>query len=708
MAELNYEFKKRLAGVHKKNRRVEKPLGEGEIAVTSAWTVAVPADDAFLQRVGRDLQDYFFTSMGVEVGYTTKCPARRAIVYVIDGRLKKDGAYRIEVTPSRIKLIGKDARAAAQASYLLEDLMNLAEAPYVKLGRVDRAPIFRCRMVHSGVAEDEFPDAHLNAIAHSGINTVLLFVRDINRASTRFVDFNDVIRRAEKFGIDVYAYSYMKSRLHPDDEGAEEFYDGLYGNLFRKCPGFKGVVFVGEDMAFPSKDPRTSGLPAGQKLYPDGTKPTKPHPGWFPCSDYPQWVNLVKKIIRREQPDADIIFWTYNWGKCDEAARIDLIEHLPKDISLQATFEMFENLERDGVPCRTTDYSLFFPGPGKYFLSEAKAAGRCGIPLYGMTNAAGLTWDVGTVPYEPVPYQWLKRYAAMRECHDKYGLVGSMECHHYGFYPSFISELAKAYFTEQNPNGEEILERLIVRDWGAENLDTVKQAYHLFSEAVNDLTTTDEDQYGPMRIGPSYPLVLFNDHNMVIPYAPYAHFGNNYICRPNYAYPIHLPAKRVQFEGEIRLYKHSAERFIAGAELLKKLLPALPANKREDAQRIAGIGEFMGRAALTTHNVKRWYLRKTALLEKNADFPRLLEELRAIAAEEIENAKAAIPLVDFDSRLGYELSIEYMCDRAHLEWKIGVMERILREDIPELARNGKVLNPTRMDYPRGTWEYMKD
>ena len=157
MAELNYELKKRLAEVHKKNRRVEKPLGEGEIAVTSAWTVAVPADDAFLQRVGRDLQDYFFTSMGVEVGYTTKCPARRAIVYVIDGRLKKDGAYRIEVTPSRIKLIGKDARAAAQASYLLEDLMNLAEAPYVKLGRVDRAPIFRCRMVHSGVAEDEFP-----------------------------------------------------------------------------------------------------------------------------------------------------------------------------------------------------------------------------------------------------------------------------------------------------------------------------------------------------------------------------------------------------------------------------------------------------------------------------------------------------------------------------------------------------------------------
>ena len=39
--------------------------------------------------------------------------------------------------------------------------------------------------------------------------------------------------------------------------------------------------------------------------------------------------------------------------------------------------------------------------------SEAKAAARRGIPLYSMTNAGGLTWDVGVVPYEPAPYLWL-------------------------------------------------------------------------------------------------------------------------------------------------------------------------------------------------------------------------------------------------------------------------------------------------------------
>ena len=105
MAELNYEFKKRLGEVHKKNRRIDRPLAEGEIEVTAAWTVVVPADNAFLQRVGRDLQDYFFTSMGVEVGYSTVCPVRRAIVYEGDETKKGEGSYRVEVTPSRIRLI---------------------------------------------------------------------------------------------------------------------------------------------------------------------------------------------------------------------------------------------------------------------------------------------------------------------------------------------------------------------------------------------------------------------------------------------------------------------------------------------------------------------------------------------------------------------------------------------------------------------------
>lgn len=706
MTEQNYDFQKRLLTVHRADRRIEKPLLDGQIEITSRWSVVYPADSIFLADRAADLCDYFAVSMQLSLALFAGDAQEYSIVYEVDPSLQKDGAYRVDVRKNTVRLIGKDERAAAQAGYLLEDLMNFEEAPYLTLGVTDRAPIFRCRMTHSGYAEDDFPDGHLNAIAHSGINAILVFVCDVNKSPMHSLDFNDLIARAARYGIDVYAYSYMKTAMHPLDDGAEEYYDARFGNLFRKCPGFKGIVFVGESVEFPSRDPRTSGRMRLDNIDKYGNAIIKkPNPGWFPCSDYPDWLALVKKIIRREKADADIVFWTYNWGKCAEEDRLALINALPTDISLEATFEMFENFTRDGVASRSIDYTISFPGPGQYFLSEAKAAKERGIPLYSMTNAGGLTWDVGVVPYEPVPYQWLKRYDAMRECHKRYGLCGSMDSHHYGFYPSFVSDLAKELFTDIDADGEAVIDRLIARDWGRENLDTVRTAYRLFSDAVNDFISTNEEQYGPLRVGPAYPFVLFRDHKMVLWGNPNAHHRGNAICLPNYAYPLHVPARREQFFGEIRLYKYSADRMLEGAEMLKALLPTLPESKRGEARRIAGVAEFMGRSALTVHHIKRWYLAKQGLLAGGAEFSKYIAELREIAALERANAEAALPLAEFDSRLGFEPSMDYVGDGAHLRWKIEHLDRMVNEELPSLEALGRVENPTRMDFPRSVWEY---
>ena len=398
MAEQHYAFQERLLRVHQARRCPQKAPKAGQLEITDAWCI-LRHTDPLLARTAADLQDYFSVSMELDLPLCETAPAARFISYEIDPALGKAGAYRVDASPRGIRLIGTDARAAAQASFLLEDLLNLEEAPFLAPGITDREPIFRCRMVHSGYAEDEYPNEHLNAIAHSGINAILVFVKGVNETLSHREDFNDLIARASSYGLDVYAYSCMTSRLHPDDPEAPAFYDGLYGELFRRCPGFKGVIFVGESVEFPSKDPHTSGMLRLDNIGPDGKRlVNKPNPGWFPCFDYPQWLELVKSSIRRVKPEADIVFWTYNWGYCDEADRLALIEALPTDISLQVTFEMFEDGMRMGIPTRAVDYTLTFPHPGKYFLSEAKAAARRGIPLYAMTNAGGLTWDVGVVP----------------------------------------------------------------------------------------------------------------------------------------------------------------------------------------------------------------------------------------------------------------------------------------------------------------------
>lgn len=57
----------------------------------------------------------------------------------------------------------------------------------------------------------------------------------------------------------------------------------------------------------------------------------------------------------------------------------------------------------------------------------------------------------------------------------------------------------------------------------------------------------------------------------------------------------------------------------------------------------------------------------------------ILDQLEELAQQEIANTKDAIPLVSADSRLGWEPSMEYVCDPWHLEWKLKQMESMLRE-----------------------------
>ena len=61
------------------------------------------------------------------------------------------------------------------------------------------------------------------------------------------------------------------------------------------------------------------------------------------------------------------------------------------------------------------------------------------------------------------------------------------------------------------------------------------------------------------------------------------------------------------------------------------------------------------------------------------DAEKHLDAIEAIAYAEIKNAEDTIPSVEADSRLGWEPSMEYVCDKWHLEWKIRQVNAALRE-----------------------------
>lgn len=679
-----YDFQKRMLIIHQPNlRNLSRMAREGELFLPEQTTISMPEDaDLVIRTAVEDFADFLKTSMLVSARIVSSEAAqiKVALAQAAGVELGDYAAYkgfRIDVTEQGICIYGHDARGIGQALYYLEDLMRFEGAPAVKLGTICKKPLFSPQMIHSGYYLDEYPDEYLARVAHEGRDAILIFTKDVNLTPCGYVDFNDLIRRAAKYGLDVYAYSYLKSSVSPLDPKAEEYYEGTYGKLFRECPGLKGVTLVGESVEFPSTDPHVS-PGTWRDTVVDGIPTGKPSSGWYPCEDYPVWLNFIKKIIRKYNPEADIVFWSYNWGSKPEEARVKLIESLPKDISLQATFEMYQHRNYDGAVGGCDDYTLAFEGPGDYFRSEAVAAARNGIPLYSMANSGGLTWDLGVIPYEPMPYQWMRRFEAMRKAHDDWGLRGIMESHHFGFYPSFISKLGKHAFLEPREDLNEVLKKILISEFGEANYTYVDEALKYVSEAITHHTPSDSDQYGAFRVGPSFPFCLIRD--TVLPNDEGAHFGSR-IVENRYYYTGGTPRSslyRTQpLPARILQECASLEKMLDCMEKGVELLYAAPV-RNEELDRLTNLCHFIRNCVKTGLNAKRW---SVLLAKSNATFTveglaEIYDEMDALIEQERAVVQDTFPLVEADSRLGWEPSMLYMTDRRHLEWKLRQLEYV--------------------------------
>ena len=504
MAEEPYAFRQRLETVHESGMRdVSLRPSAGEFAFSDGAAVAIPLSSGeVLRTAARDFVDYLLVSQETSARLAVGGQAPRGIEVSLDGSLA-DRQYKVEVAASGVKVSARDERAAAQALYHLEDLMNLRRAPFLKVGSETRRSLFSPRMTHSGWGVDMFPEGHLVQIAHAGMDAILVFVKDVHltqRAGRQYQDVNALIRRARKYGLDTYLYSYVVAWTHPDDPDAKQVFDSTYGRVAEAFPEAKGIVFVGESCKFPSKDERTNAEPYDVKI---AKGDMRPHPGWFPCRDYPDWVRGVKAAIEAKAPNMEIVFWTYNWGRRDYDARMELIDNLPPDVTLMATFEMYQRFKlSNGFETKVGDYSIAFEGPGDYFRSEAERAHLRGRRLYTQAMSGGLTWDFGSVPYQPCPQQWRRRWDALVKAQADWGLSGIMESHHNGWWPSFVSELEKEALTEGGMPFAEHMRRIAARDYGEANADEVVRIWDAWSAAARDFSPVDGNQYGPFRVGP--------------------------------------------------------------------------------------------------------------------------------------------------------------------------------------------------------------
>ena len=303
-------------------------------------------------------------------------------------------------------------------------------------------------------------------------------------------------------------------------------------------------------------------------------------------------------------------------------------------------------------------------------------------------NTTGASWDFGTVPYVPVPQQWLKRFRNLDYARRAWGVENFYDNHHYGWQPSVVTDLGKAFFWAPQCDPEEMIRKIAVRDYGTEAADTVVKVWELWSEGMDqDYVASNEEQYGPMRPGPSYPLIFHPNITRTMaqkeidfPADEGAHFGGQIIKTFYQPYECSTQSPGfLRFPLELAALKRLYRKFTDGVEQLKALRSVVPARKLDKLEYLINLGSYIASCTLTTCHVKEWYMLNVKLLASDTREQALgyLDKLEAIALAEIKNAESAMPLVQKDSRLGWEPSMEYVTDVWHLEWKIRQVNTML-------------------------------
>lgn len=664
--EKNYDFCKRLLEVHKKDRRDASLLPEeNEFFFESPTAILLPADAGEVAlTAAKDFADYLFTSMNVTayVDYDRGQSLEKCVRLAVNkdlGDASERRGHRLTIDEN-VLVEGFDECGVMEGLYYLEDVMNLREAPFLKKETLTRRILFYPRTVMSGYGFGEYPDEYLALLAHHGFSALQLWIYGPNESWKGFQNFTDLATRAAKYGFDIYVESYTPHEVYPEGEEAQKFYDQLYGDLFAKFPFIKGLIILGEAVHFPSRDPR---IPEGLA------------PGWFPCNDWCLLLAMIQKAVAKVKPDVEIILSSYNWNGQPKELRHELIASLPKGVRLQCGWEMNAVYSMGDLTNTCRDYSLRCVNPGYYFLTEAEGATQCGVRLQTLANTGGKTWDFGAIPFDPAPYRWAERFEALRKAHDESGLAALDDSIHYGVHPSFISEISKWAFAEPKVDLGELIPKILAMHFGKKEIDKIDTAMKKWSEAFAHMVPSHEDQYGALRVGPAHPFYAGKSGKWDGASPPQDKFVAAKLGPGMYESVYQYRAKGLS--GDIRMpyelaeFEKVKELLLEGIELIESV-----EEKNEELTRLLNMGYFMVHTIITTLNRKHYFLLdQTRMAAENDDERRAtIEKMIALLRDEQENAKATIPIVEYDSVLGFEPSLEYMCDKARIEWKLAQVE----------------------------------
>ncbi len=348
------------------------------------------------------------------------------------------------------------------------------------------------------------------------------------------------------------------------------------------------------------------------------------------------------------------------------------------------------------------DYAINQVGPAEVTQAQLKAARTRGFPAVYAKADTFASWQFGTFPYLPFPYQWYKRYQALEE----WKIDGTLETWSYGFKPNWVAEMRAWYAWSDAPPLDELLRKIARREFGAGSEDGVLAAWKHFSEAIEVYPDTGPNWgscnalASPLFFEKPRPRAMTQEHSwndqgiwnresQLNPYWPYV--PSRLIFWPDFSNRRNHAESYIRFFTVPVFQKYlamSADRMEEGLQTYRVAALRAPAAKRPAAFREVLLAEQLQRMMRSEHAIIEFECMRLAL-NRSADPAEkrgLLDRMAALLREERERTVSSQETARRDSRLGYEWEQDYIYTPDTIEEKLKLIDDTLRRQMPAFRK----------------------
>lgn len=677
---------------------------------------------------------------------------------VLDRALKEE-EFIIKVSKASVQIAAGNVEGIRRGIFYIQDEMLRIGDPYLPLGSVRKTPTVKRRISRcffspikrpgnqEGVGDelmddiDYYPNEYLSRLAHEGVNGLWVTVssKDGNEHSVGFSDLvsteitpaagvggerrlaklRQIVDKCLRYGIRIYMKTMEPHvRFEADDPMLKKFPDltgslrGKYyylcasgepgqrylyqavNKIFTAVPELGGIINISHGELYTTC---LSALPAT-----GGGKITCPR-----CSKMPPWqilhhsLSAMQNGMKAAEPNGELISWLYmpqpqfqTKGAPTTLADwvYDIPLYTPEGVILQFNFESGVKKTVFGKEMIGGDYWLSAPGPSERFEKIASDAVKAGTQVSAKIQTS-VSHEVATVPYVPVPSLIYRKFTAMR----KLGVSHTMLSWIMGSYPGLMVKAAEQLSFGAYPDEGEFLKQLAAYYWRKEDVSKVVEAWQHFSRGYENYPLTNIFQYlGPMHDGPVWPLLLTPRD---APLSPTYQLGsrNTFLPWPPSGDRIGESFTDIlSLDEMVTLCKRMTDAWEEGLVVINGLSPKYQGNNERLLD--IGVAQALGIQFRSGYNILRFYqLREKMFRMEGLGRLALLNELKGIVEEEIQQSGRLAVLSRNDSRLGFHPEAEgYKYFPKKLEWRIGQLKSVLADDLPKLKKlieNGAPLFP---------------